>query len=173
MDILTLKHIVRLTMFSECGISTQKWPEIREKGQRWSPEIVSRCPEIVSWFPNYISRSSEIVSRFPQNVSWFHENISRFHKIVSPFPKIVSWFPEIVSPFLESETRYSFSCCNLYDEKVLGILWKVFVYVYLSLFSFLSLTLLFSPSHYFSFSLCSMHFLGSVKGTFKLNSWFF
>ena len=49
----------------------------------------------------------------------------QFSEIVSWFPENVSQFPKIVSLFLESGTRYSYSFCNLYDEKELGILWSV------------------------------------------------
>ena len=65
-------------MLPECGISTQKWTEIREKGQRQSPEIVSR-------FPEYNSRFPQIVSRFLENVSQFPEIVSRFLDIYDDF----------------------------------------------------------------------------------------
>ena len=54
---------------------------------------------------------------------------------------------KIISPFPESGTRCSYSFCSLYDEKVVGILWKVFV--------FFPLTLFFPVSHssFLSFSL--------------------
>ena len=65
-------------MLQECGISTQKWPEIRKKGQRRSPEIDFRFPEYISGFPEYISRFPKYSSRFPEIVS---------------SPKIVSQFP--------------------------------------------------------------------------------
>ena len=39
--ILTLGHIVRLTMLAECGISTQNKPENQEKGHCRSPANVT------------------------------------------------------------------------------------------------------------------------------------
>ena len=50
--------------------------EIREKGQRGSPEIVSRFPKIISRFPEYISCFPEIFL-FPEIVFGFTENISQ------------------------------------------------------------------------------------------------
>ena len=64
--ILTLRHIVRLTMLLECGISTQKWPEIREKGQRRSPEIVSRFPKIDPSYLNIFPAFPKMFPGFPK-----------------------------------------------------------------------------------------------------------
>ena len=89
-------------MLPECGISTQKWPEIWEKGPQRSLEIVSWFPEYISQFPEYISRFPEYISQFPEYISRFPEYISRFPEIISRFPEIISLFPEIVSPFPKS-----------------------------------------------------------------------
>ena len=87
-----------------------------------SPEILFWFPENVSWFLDNVSWFPEIVFGFPQNVSWFPKIVLRFPENVTLFPKNVSRFPEYVFPVPESGTRYSYSYCNLHDEKVLGIL---------------------------------------------------
>ena len=103
-------------MLPERGISTQKWPEIREKGQRGSPKIVSRIYFRLSWNCFLVS---QIVSLFPkmfpcfQKLLWAQWKwvleiliVFRFPETVSRFPRVISQnisrFPEIVSRFNEN-----------------------------------------------------------------------
>ena len=67
--ISTLGHIVGLTMSTECGISTQKLPEIKEKGYYQSPENLTWFLEIVTWFCKSVTQLPKIVTQFPNNVT--------------------------------------------------------------------------------------------------------
>ena len=56
-------------MSTECGISTQKLPEIKEKGYYQSPENLTWFLEIVTWFCKSVTQLPKIVTQFPNNVT--------------------------------------------------------------------------------------------------------
>ena len=66
-------------MSTECGFSTQKLPEIKEKGYYQSPENLTWFLEIVTWFRKSVTWLLKIVTKFPKNVTWFQKNYDKLY----------------------------------------------------------------------------------------------
>ena len=83
--------IVRLTMFSECGISTQKWQEIQKKGQHQSSEFTKMSPRFQKkcflFFQETGKQFGETRKHFQETGKQFQETRKQFRKLGNIFGK--------------------------------------------------------------------------------------
>ena len=94
-------------MLAQCGISTQKWPEVQET------KMCSSFPKLCPGFPKMYPRFLEFIWALWQMVLGIqkcdpvsYENVSRFPKNMSQFLKNMSQFSENVSWYSKNMTGY-------------------------------------------------------------------
>ena len=109
-------------MLAQCGISTQKWPEVQET--KMCSSFPKLCPGFPKMYPRFLDFiwalwqillgiqkcdpvSYENVSRFPKNMSQFLKNMSQFSENVSWYSKnMTGYFPGTRTHFWEAGTQF-------------------------------------------------------------------